>query len=107
MSDRKNHNNTEGESGVIEKSRLLLPKMYKVLMHNDDYTTMEFVVHILEKFFNKDGHQATEIMLSVHTKGVGLCGVYTREIAEAKVVKVTTYARQSGHPLKLTYEPED
>ncbi|MEC9236719.1 MAG: ATP-dependent Clp protease adapter ClpS, partial [Pseudomonadota bacterium] len=80
------------------------PSMYKVLLLNDDYTPMEFVVHILEKFFNKSRQEATDIMLHVHRRGVGLCGVYTYEIAETKVTQVMDFARANEQPLQCTLE---
>jgi ATP-dependent Clp protease adaptor protein ClpS len=82
------------------------PSMYKVLLLNDDYTPMEFVVQVLEVFFNKSPEEATRIMLHVHQKGVGLCGVYTHEVAETKVGQVMTAARQAQHPLQCTMEKE-
>jgi ATP-dependent Clp protease adaptor protein ClpS len=82
------------------------PPMYKVLLLNDDYTPMEFVVLILQSFFNKSIEEATEIMMHVHKKGVGLCGVYTREVAETKVGQVLAAARQAEHPLQCTMEKE-
>ena len=82
------------------------PPMYKVLLMNDDYTPMEFVVHILQSFFNKNLQEAADIMMHVHKKGVGLCGVYTREVAETKVAQVLTAARQAEHPLQCTMEKE-
>src|ERR1700690_2904950 len=82
------------------------PSMYKVLLLNDDYTPMEFVVQVLESFFNKDREEATRIMLHVHRKGVGLCGVYTYEVAETKVSQVMAAARQAQHPLQCTMEKE-
>jgi ATP-dependent Clp protease adaptor protein ClpS len=82
------------------------PPMYKVLLLNDDYTPMEFVVHILQSIFNKNMQEATEIMMHVHKKGVGLCGVYTREVAETKVGQVLEAARQAEHPLQCTMEKE-
>jgi ATP-dependent Clp protease adaptor protein ClpS len=82
------------------------PSMYKVLLLNDDYTPMEFVVQILETFFNKSREEATRIMLHVHKKGVGLCGVYTYEVAETKVSQVLAAARQAQHPLQCTMEKE-
>jgi ATP-dependent Clp protease adaptor protein ClpS len=78
--------------------------MFKVLLHNDDYTTMEFVVHVLMIVFHKPVEEATRIMLNVHKKGLGVCGVYTYEIAETKIDTVTRLARDSGHPLKCTME---
>lgn len=80
--------------------------MYKVLMLNDDYTPMEFVVHVLERFFSKGREEATEIMLQVHQRGVGICGVYTYEVAETKVALVMDLARQNQHPLQCTLERE-
>jgi ATP-dependent Clp protease adaptor protein ClpS len=96
----------EEQSGVaMAKPKLRPPKKYKVLMHNDDYTTMEFVVHILQKYFNKTRPEAQAIMLEVHTRGMAVCGIYTYEVAESKVAKITKYARENGHPLKCTMEP--
>lgn len=80
--------------------------MYKVLLLNDDFTPMDFVVHILEKFFNKSNTEATEIMLTVHRRGVGICGIYTYEIAETKVSQVMDYARACEQPLQCTMEKE-
>ena len=82
------------------------PFMYKVFIHNDDYTTMEFVVAILMSVFNKSMEEATIIMLNVHKEGVGLCGVYTYEVAETKVSTVQTVARKEGFPLKCTMEKD-
>ena len=93
------------ELATREKSRLHRPVMYKVLLLNDDYTPMEFVVLILENFFNKPQEEATYIMLNVHHKGSGICGVYSREVAETKVAQVTDFARKNGHPLLCTMEP--
>ncbi|MCE2510682.1 MAG: ATP-dependent Clp protease adapter ClpS [Alphaproteobacteria bacterium] len=94
--------------GVIVKSRpkTKRPSMYKVLMLNDDYTPMEFVVHALERFFSKDRDEATRIMMHVHQRGVGICGVYTYEVAETKVQQVVDFARQHQHPLQCTLEKE-
>ena len=83
-----------------------LPAMYKVLLINDDYTPMEFVVETIQRFFNKSREQATQIMLQVHTKGMGVCGVYPREIAETKMNQVMKYARDSQHPLQCMIEPD-
>jgi ATP-dependent Clp protease adaptor protein ClpS len=80
--------------------------MYKVLILNDDYTPMEFVVHILERFFNKTRQEATRITLYVHQRGVGICGVYTYEVAETKVTQVMDFARQHQHPLQCTLEKD-
>lgn len=103
MSERKT-----GEEGSVitkEKVKTELPKMYKVLIHNDDYTTMEFVIHVLEKFFQKTYEEAQDIMLKVHHEGVGVCGIYTFEVAESKSSKLNKYSRSKGHPLKSSIEP--
>lgn len=90
---------------VLEaRPRLKRPPLYKVLLINDDYTPMEFVVHILEAFFSIDRENATRIMLEVHTRGVGVCGVFTREIAETRVTAVNNYARANKHPLLCRME---
>ena len=90
---------------VLEaKPRLKRPPLYKVILINDDYTPMEFVVHILEAFFSIDRENATRIMLEVHTRGVGVCGVFTREIAETRVTAVNDYARANKHPLLCRME---
>jgi ATP-dependent Clp protease adaptor protein ClpS len=95
-------------TGVVAKTRpkTKKPSLYKVLILNDDYTPMEFVVHILEKFFNKGREQAVEIMLHVHRHGVGICGVFTFEVAETKVAQVIEFARRHQHPLQCTMEKE-
>jgi ATP-dependent Clp protease adaptor protein ClpS len=96
------------QTGVVIKTRpkTKRPAMYKVLMLNDDYTPMEFVVHVLERFFGKSRDEATRIMLHVHQRGVGVCGVYTYEVAETKVTQVMDLARQNQHPLQCTIEKE-
>ena len=96
--------------GVLEakpKAKTKKPSLYKVLMLNDDYTPMEFVVHVLVNFFGKSDEQATQIMLHVHQKGVGVCGVYTLEVAEAKVTQTIDFARQNNHPLQCEIEKDD
>ncbi|MCR9195316.1 MAG: ATP-dependent Clp protease adapter ClpS [Hyphomonas sp.] len=95
--------------GIATKTRVRTkkPSMYRVLILNDDYTPMEFVVLILERFFGKSREQATRIMLNVHQKGVGVCGVYTYEVAETKVAQVMDMARRNEHPLQCTMEKED
>ena len=95
-------------TGVVVRTRpkTRKPAMYKVLMLNDDYTPMEFVVHVLERFFQKTREEATRIMLHVHRRGVGVCGVYTYEVAETKVTQVMDLARQNQHPLQCTIEKE-
>ena len=95
-------------TGVATKTRAKVkkPSMYKVLMLNDDYTPMEFVVHALQRFFNKTHEEAVRIMLQVHHKGVGICGVFTYEVAETKVNQVMDLARQHQHPLQCTIEKD-
>jgi ATP-dependent Clp protease adaptor protein ClpS len=88
------------------KPKLQKPRLYKVILLNDDYTPMEFVVRVVERFFHKNREEATRIMLHVHTKGMGICGVYTREVAETKVRQVMLYAQENQHPLQCTMEPE-
>ncbi len=82
------------------------PPLYRVLLHNDDYTTMDFVVEILMLVFNKSSEEAVNIMLNIHRKGIGLCGVYTYEVSETKVETVHAIAREHGFPLKCTMEKE-
>jgi ATP-dependent Clp protease adaptor protein ClpS len=96
----------EGQVGVATKTRARpkKPSQYKVLMLNDDYTPMEFVVMCLKRFFRMDLEQATRVMLHVHQKGVGVCGVYPYEVAETKVTQVMDFARQNQHPLQCTLE---
>lgn len=104
----KSRDGRDGQSGVITKTapKTKKPSMYKVLLLNDDYTPMEFVVHVIEKFFNKGREEATRIMLHVHQRGVGICGVYTYEVAETKVTQVMDFAAQNQHPLQCTMEKE-
>jgi ATP-dependent Clp protease adaptor protein ClpS len=91
---------------VVEEAqpRLSRPPLYQVVLLNDDYTPMEFVVDVLERIFSLDRTRATRVMLEVHTRGKGVCGVFTHEIAETKVAQVMTYARQHQHPLLCTME---
>lgn len=96
------------EDGVIteRKEKYDEPLRYKVILHNDDYTTMEFVVLILKKFFYKNETEATTIMWNVHKKGAGLAGIYTFEIAETKVKQVHFFSKSNQHPLRCSMEPE-
>jgi ATP-dependent Clp protease adaptor protein ClpS len=96
----------EEEADSDVKDDVREPPMYKVLIHNDDYTTMEFVVEVLMLIFNKSPEEAVGIMLNVHRKGIGICGVYTFEVSETKVNTVHSIARQNGFPLKCTMEKE-
>ena len=107
MSDFPFNPNFEGDEGLITEEappKLKRPPLYRVLLLNDDYTPMEFVVQVLEKVFGMDRKTATRVMLEVHTKGKGICGVYTYEIAETKVAQVTNLAQQHQHPLLCTME---
>jgi ATP-dependent Clp protease adaptor protein ClpS len=105
--DRKRRNEPGGPgTAVITKTKpqTKRPNMYRVLILNDDYTPMEFVVHILERFFGKDHEAATRIMLHVHHHGIGECGIYTYEVAETKVTQVMDFARKHQHPLQCVME---
>ncbi|MEO6196026.1 MAG: ATP-dependent Clp protease adaptor ClpS [Thermoanaerobaculia bacterium] len=95
------------EFALEERRRPKRPRKWKVLLHNDDFTSMEFVIHVLVTHFHKPPAEATQIMLQVHRKGVGLAGVYSREVAETKIAEVTDEARAEGMPLKLTAEPAE
>ena len=98
---------TRGDSLLeVEKAKVKPPGLYKVLLLNDDYTPMEFVIHVLERYFAKPHEEAIEIMLHVHRRGVGVCGVYTFEVAETKVAQVIELARRNQHPLQCTMEKE-
>jgi len=99
---------SDTEEKVVSKTKKEIdePSMYKVLLHNDDYTTMEFVVEILVTVFNRSVQDATLIMLNVHNQGIGICGIYPYEIAETKVKTVHPLARESGFPLKCTMEKD-
>jgi ATP-dependent Clp protease adaptor protein ClpS len=104
--DRQSEEDLRG--GIVTKPepKTMKPSIYKVLLHNDDYTPMDFVVYVLERFFNKPHEEANRIMWHVHQKGVGICGVYTYEVAETKVAQVMNFARQHQHPLQCTMEKE-
>lgn len=104
MSDDNYEDDDGGLSLEEAKPKLKRPPMYKVILLNDDYTPMEFVVHVLEYFFNMDREKATQIMLHVHTRGMGVCGVFTRDVAETKVQQVNDHARENQHPLMCDME---
>jgi ATP-dependent Clp protease adaptor protein ClpS len=107
MTDKKTDDGNGRSQVVLEtRPRTKKPSMYKVIMLNDDYTPMEFVVYVLQRFFSMSGDQATAIMLNVHQRGVGVCGVYSYEVAEAKATQVMDYARQNEHPLQLQIEKD-
>lgn len=111
MAERKSGNGAgQGGSGTAvvtqTKAKTAKPSLYRVLILNDDYTPMEFVVYVLERFFNKSREDATRIMLHVHQNGVGVCGVFTYEVAETKVAQVIDAARRHQHPLQCTMEKD-
>src|SRR2546425_8368588 len=96
----------EEQVDIKERPKSAVPRRYRVIFHNDDYTTMEFVVDALIRFFHKSQAEATHIMLTVHKKGSGVAGTYTRDVAETKVEQVMDHAREQGMPLLVTAEPE-
>lgn len=105
---KSNHHDDEfdGSTGVLTKpeSKTQTPSMYKVVLLNDDFTPMDFVVHVLEKFFKKSANEATSVMLQVHNEGAGIAGVYSFEIAETKSFQVNEYAKSKNYPLKSSVE---
>ena len=107
-SSMANDDDNDGNGQLVLDSRTQTkkPSMYKVIMLNDDYTPMEFVVHVLQKFFGRSSGEATKIMLNVHQRGIGVCGIYSFEIAESKAQKTIDYARKNDHPLQLQLEKE-
>ena len=99
--DTKHHN---GTVLAPERAKTKHPSMYKVILFNDDYTTMEFVVEVLQRFFAMNRERALQIMLKVHNEGSAVCGVYSLDIAETKVTQVMEFAKQHGHPLRCVME---
>ena len=106
MSKHKGTNKEEYGVAVKDRSKTKRPRLYKVLLHNDDYTSMEFVTLVLQKFFHKDRTDATRVMLLIHHTGMGVAGMYTHGIAETKVKQVHEYAKRHEFPLKSTMEPD-
>lgn len=108
MSDKRHSGGDRPDIGVLThtKPKVKRPPLYKVILLNDDFTPMDFVVHVLQRFFRMTLEHATRVMLNVHQKGVGVCGVFTYEVAETKVRQVTDYARKHQHPLQCTLEKE-
>lgn len=94
------------DNATGKKLRSAKPNLFKVFMHNDDYTTMDFVIEVLQSIFHKESAEATFLMLQIHRRGQALCGLYPFEIAETKVDKVHKWARKAGFPLRCTFEPE-
>ena len=108
-SDEENNDDFKNKFSSIvleEKPKLKKPPLYKVIMLNDDYTRMEFVIEMLQTYFSKSQEQATQIMLHIHQKGIGICGLYTYEIAESKATQVLDKARKNQHPLQIKLEKE-
>jgi ATP-dependent Clp protease adaptor protein ClpS len=106
VSDFEFDDEREGGLAFEQRRKTRRPRRYKVLLHNDDYTTMDFVVHVLVTYFHKSEGEATHIMLQVHNKGVGVAGVYPKEVAETKVAEVTDEAKSRGMPLLVTTQAE-
>ena len=104
--DKPNEDNVVGNIKLETNPKTKIPALYRVLMMNDDYTPMEFVIEVLEKFFQKNREAATEIMLHVHQRGVGVCGIYAYDLAETKAMQVMNYARKYEHPLQVQLEKE-
>ena len=104
--DNNKPDDVDGGLALDKRAKTKKPSLYRVVMLNDDYTPMEFVVLILQRFFGHNSQVAQKIMLHVHQKGVGVCGVFTYEVAEAKINQVMTFARQNEHPLQLQMEKE-
>ena len=102
----KRRRDEDSDVQTKSKAKVKIPPKYKVLVHNDDYTTMEFVVWVLTDVFHHSQASATRVMLSVHRTGIGVAGIYTRDVAETRVEQVLTHAREAGHPLQCTMEPE-
>jgi len=107
MSDEKIREHEQGVAVAESKPETKQPKMYRVLLLNDDYTPMEFVVHVLKRFFYKNSEQATKVMLQVHYDGQGTAGLYTAEIAETKVAQVNDHSRSNDHPLMCTMQEDE
>lgn len=106
MSNKQQNDEQHGLVVKESKPELKQPSMYKVVLHNDDYTPMEFVVEVLERFFSMNREKATQIMLHVHTRGKGICGVFSRDIAETKVMLVNEYSHRHEHPLLCAMEAD-
>ena len=106
MSDKNHQNDEQRGVAVKDRAKTKRPRLYKVLLHNDDFTTMEFVIEVLMRFFKKERTDAMRIMLLIHHTGTGVAGVYTHEIAETKVALVTEYAENHHHPLRVTMEAD-
>ena len=106
MENNNSNSGQQTESGLLLDDEVTEPKLYRVLLHNDDYTPMDFVIFVLKKFFAKAEAEAHKNMLDVHNKGVGLAGVFSFEVAETKVSQVNQFAKSNEYPLKTSYEEE-
>lgn len=106
MAEREKETEREGGVAILTKPKVKRPSLYKVIMLNDDYTTMDFVVHVLQKFFHKTFGEANRIMLTVHQKGREVCGLYPYDIAATKIAQVTDYARKNDMPLRCVMEKD-
>ena len=104
--DDEDKKDIDGNIKLATKPKTKTPPLYRVLMMNDDYTPMEFVIEVLEKFFQKNREEATQIMLHIHQRGVGVCGIYAYDLAETKAMQVMNYARKYEHPLQVQLEKE-
>ena len=104
--ENEDDKNGNGQLILDSRTKTKKPSMYKVIMLNDDFTPMEFVIYVLQRFFSKSAEDATKVMLHVHQSGVGICGVFTYEVAETKVTQVMDMARQHDHPLQCTMEKD-
>ena len=110
VKNNKNHedkNQDTSSVATLEKPKVKKPSLYRVILLNDDYTPMEFVVYVLQIFFGFDGDKAQQIMLAVHTHGKGVCGIFTKEVAETKRAQVNNFAKENGHPLLSDIEEVD
>lgn len=106
MDPRLGNEDWEEDGETIAHEEVKLPTRYKVLLHNDDYTTMEFVIEVLQKIFRKGSQDAERIMMEIHQRGHGICGVFSFDVAETKVAQVMEFAKESGHPLLCSMEEE-
>ena len=105
--NREDKNRNTSSVATLEKPKVKKPSLYRVILLNDDYTPMEFVVYVLQIFFGYDGDKAQQIMLAVHTHGKGVCGIFTKEVAETKSTQVNNFAKENGHPLLSDIEEVD
>lgn len=104
MISTMDNNNPKHDHGLAVEEDVAEPKEYKVLIHNDDYTPMDFVTFVLKKFFSKSDAEATKVMLDVHNKGIGIAGIYSYEVAETKSAQANQFAKSNQYPLKTSYE---